>query len=196
MGCDIGDVLRVVQYNYPQEPSQLVQRLGRAARHPELKGLGLLLILPSTQGFKNIKVKNLLRYLTRTERRRELLNEQKTELKAVIKKWRTETFQVRLGWSPIYDEEWIMTDDLVEALANKADQLILLNRYHLPTNGPYDHKSLEDLANEIINFNNRLDTIQKSKKRKRVQVSETHGESSLAQAEGSQAQAEGSQVVF
>ncbi|ORZ04209.1 P-loop containing nucleoside triphosphate hydrolase protein [Lobosporangium transversale] len=42
MGCDISDVLRVVQYGYPDNISSLVQRLGRAVRNPELHGEGIV----------------------------------------------------------------------------------------------------------------------------------------------------------
>ncbi|KAF9271138.1 hypothetical protein BGZ74_006449, partial [Mortierella antarctica] len=36
MGCDIPDIARVVQFKSPKSISCLVQRLGRAARNPEL----------------------------------------------------------------------------------------------------------------------------------------------------------------
>ncbi|KAI7816640.1 hypothetical protein BC939DRAFT_381373, partial [Gamsiella multidivaricata] len=44
MGCDISDVVRVVQYGYPNNISTLVQRLGRAARDPHISGSGILLV--------------------------------------------------------------------------------------------------------------------------------------------------------
>ncbi|KAF9300717.1 ATP-dependent DNA helicase sgs1, partial [Podila horticola] len=43
MGCDISNVLRVVQYGFPDSLSSMVQRLGRAARDPQLWGIGILL---------------------------------------------------------------------------------------------------------------------------------------------------------
>ncbi|KAG0009060.1 hypothetical protein BGZ82_004233 [Podila clonocystis] len=43
MGCDISDVVRVVQYGYPSDLNSLVQRLGRAARDHKLQGYGTLL---------------------------------------------------------------------------------------------------------------------------------------------------------
>ncbi|KAI7818765.1 P-loop containing nucleoside triphosphate hydrolase protein [Gamsiella multidivaricata] len=43
MGCDISDVVRVVQYGIPSSLSTLVQRIGRAARDPNLEGEGILL---------------------------------------------------------------------------------------------------------------------------------------------------------
>ncbi|KAI8363263.1 P-loop containing nucleoside triphosphate hydrolase protein, partial [Mortierella sp. GBAus27b] len=47
MGCDISDVVRVVQFGLPKDITTLVQRLGRAARDPQLQGLGILLVSPS-----------------------------------------------------------------------------------------------------------------------------------------------------
>lgn len=43
MGCDISNVLRVVQFGFPDSISSMVQRLGRAARDPQLYGVGILL---------------------------------------------------------------------------------------------------------------------------------------------------------
>ncbi|KAI8597258.1 P-loop containing nucleoside triphosphate hydrolase protein, partial [Dissophora ornata] len=43
MGCDINDVVRVVQYGYQDNLSSLVQRFGRAARDPSIMGTGILL---------------------------------------------------------------------------------------------------------------------------------------------------------
>ncbi|KAI7822050.1 P-loop containing nucleoside triphosphate hydrolase protein, partial [Gamsiella multidivaricata] len=47
MGCDISDILRVVQFRFPNNITVLAQRLGRAARDPSLQGLGIL-IYPRT----------------------------------------------------------------------------------------------------------------------------------------------------
>ncbi|KAG0312618.1 hypothetical protein BG000_006180, partial [Podila horticola] len=38
MGCDISDIVRVVQYGFPKDLNSLVQRLGRAARDSRLQG--------------------------------------------------------------------------------------------------------------------------------------------------------------
>ncbi|KAF9947481.1 ATP-dependent DNA helicase sgs1 [Mortierella alpina] len=47
MGCDISDVLRVVQFRFPRDITVLAQRLGRAARNPSLQGSGIL-VYPRT----------------------------------------------------------------------------------------------------------------------------------------------------
>ncbi|KAK3804519.1 MAG: hypothetical protein J3Q66DRAFT_291122 [Benniella sp.] len=39
MGCDLDNVVRVVQFKLPSTILSLVQRLGRAARDPLLQGL-------------------------------------------------------------------------------------------------------------------------------------------------------------
>ncbi|ORY96100.1 P-loop containing nucleoside triphosphate hydrolase protein [Lobosporangium transversale] len=44
MGCDIGDIDRVVQVGVPDSVVSLVQRLGRAARDPQRKGVGIVLV--------------------------------------------------------------------------------------------------------------------------------------------------------
>ncbi|KAG0012144.1 ATP-dependent DNA helicase sgs1, partial [Podila clonocystis] len=76
MGCDISDVLRVVQYKCPSSLSTLIQRIGRAARDIHLRGIGLLL----TQSLKSPAVMNaddrdLRRYITTEGCRRAIMNE-------------------------------------------------------------------------------------------------------------------------
>jgi len=44
MGCDISDIVRVVQYGYPSDINCLVQRLGRAARDGTSQGYGIFLV--------------------------------------------------------------------------------------------------------------------------------------------------------
>lgn len=63
MGCDIPDILRVVQFRIPKSITVLAQRLGRAARGPNIQGVGIL-IYPRTdsQKLKNIEA-NLHDYL-------------------------------------------------------------------------------------------------------------------------------------
>ncbi|KAG0247276.1 ATP-dependent DNA helicase sgs1, partial [Mortierella polycephala] len=51
MGCDISDILRVVQFRFPKTITVLAQRLGRAARDPNLQGSGIL-IYPRTDFHK------------------------------------------------------------------------------------------------------------------------------------------------
>ncbi|KAG0014077.1 ATP-dependent DNA helicase sgs1, partial [Podila clonocystis] len=48
MGCDISDVITVIQYDLPQDLTSLVQRFGRAARRPGLQGFAILLAPPIT----------------------------------------------------------------------------------------------------------------------------------------------------
>lgn len=48
MGCDLSDVLRVIQFGYPDSASTLMQRLGRGVRNPCLQGVGILLIPATT----------------------------------------------------------------------------------------------------------------------------------------------------
>ncbi|KAF9368234.1 ATP-dependent DNA helicase sgs1, partial [Podila verticillata] len=51
MGCDIGDILRVVQFRFPKSITVLAQHLGLAARDPNLQGSGIL-IYPRTDSQK------------------------------------------------------------------------------------------------------------------------------------------------
>jgi superfamily II DNA helicase RecQ len=44
MGCDINDISRVVQYGMPPSLAALIQRLGRAARDPNLQGVGVTIV--------------------------------------------------------------------------------------------------------------------------------------------------------
>ncbi|KAI8595781.1 P-loop containing nucleoside triphosphate hydrolase protein, partial [Dissophora ornata] len=72
MGCDINDVVRVVQYGVPSSISTLIQRFGRAARNPTIEGHGLLLA-PQTV---SSKIDNdLSRYIQAEGCRRRVLNE-------------------------------------------------------------------------------------------------------------------------
>ncbi|KAF9117428.1 ATP-dependent DNA helicase sgs1 [Mortierella sp. 14UC] len=46
MGCDIADVIQVIQYGFPRDMPSLVQRFGRAARDPKIQGFGILYAPP------------------------------------------------------------------------------------------------------------------------------------------------------
>ncbi|KAI0054709.1 P-loop containing nucleoside triphosphate hydrolase protein [Artomyces pyxidatus] len=48
MGCNIPDIEVVVQWKLPEKLSSFIQRAGRAARGPGMKGLAVLLVEPST----------------------------------------------------------------------------------------------------------------------------------------------------
>jgi len=74
LGCDIPDISRVVQFKCPMDLMTLVQRLGRAARNPELQGLGILLVPHSFQAAK-CPNPDLVRYITSEGCRRKVLNE-------------------------------------------------------------------------------------------------------------------------
>ncbi|KAF9542086.1 hypothetical protein BGW38_009802, partial [Lunasporangiospora selenospora] len=69
MGCDISDVIRVVQYKKPKSISALVQRIGRAARDPKLQGYGTFLV-SERQGLDDVDLEQYLQ--TRTCRRKVL----------------------------------------------------------------------------------------------------------------------------
>ena len=78
MGCDINDIVRVVQYGLPSSISSLIQRLGRAARDPGLQGLGLLLV-PRTLASRRRPVNEkkdpeLTQYIETKDCRRRVLN--------------------------------------------------------------------------------------------------------------------------
>ncbi|KAF9904370.1 ATP-dependent DNA helicase sgs1 [Lobosporangium transversale] len=73
MGCDISDVLRVVQYKCPESILALVQRLGRAARNPKLRGEGILLVPPPSTDTR-FPDNDLANYITTKGCRREVLN--------------------------------------------------------------------------------------------------------------------------
>ncbi|KAK3817843.1 MAG: P-loop containing nucleoside triphosphate hydrolase protein [Linnemannia gamsii] len=49
MGCDIPDVVQVIQYGFPRDMPSLVQRFGRAARDPKIQGFGILYAPPITR---------------------------------------------------------------------------------------------------------------------------------------------------
>ncbi|KAF9118529.1 ATP-dependent DNA helicase sgs1, partial [Linnemannia schmuckeri] len=49
MGCDIPDVVQVIQYGFPRDIPSLVQRFGRAARDPKIQGFGILYAPPITK---------------------------------------------------------------------------------------------------------------------------------------------------
>ncbi|KAG0358971.1 hypothetical protein BGX24_005880, partial [Mortierella sp. AD032] len=55
MGCDINNILRVVQYRRPPSLASLIQRLGRAARDMTLQGTGLTIVpqFPSREPIKD-----------------------------------------------------------------------------------------------------------------------------------------------
>ncbi|KAI7830701.1 P-loop containing nucleoside triphosphate hydrolase protein [Gamsiella multidivaricata] len=71
MGCDISDVVRVVQYGYPNNISTLVQRLGQAARDSHISGSGILLV--PRRDIHSIEPA-LKKYVTSTTCRRRYLN--------------------------------------------------------------------------------------------------------------------------
>jgi len=76
MGCDIPDVIRVVQFGMPNSLSQLIQRLGRAARDPSLQGYGYLIIHHrSIMVNTNNKVDKLFDFIETTDCRRRISNE-------------------------------------------------------------------------------------------------------------------------
>ncbi|KAG0010923.1 ATP-dependent DNA helicase sgs1 [Podila clonocystis] len=49
MGCDISDVVQVIQYGHPRDLPSFVQRIGRAARDRKIHGFGVLYVPPITQ---------------------------------------------------------------------------------------------------------------------------------------------------
>ncbi|KAG9319596.1 hypothetical protein KVV02_003140 [Mortierella alpina] len=64
MGCDISDILRVIQFKFPPNISILAQRLGRAARDPKLQGSGILLYPRSANRRTSAKAVDLMDFLT------------------------------------------------------------------------------------------------------------------------------------
>ncbi|OAQ22105.1 P-loop containing nucleoside triphosphate hydrolase protein [Linnemannia elongata AG-77] len=73
MGCDIPDVVRVIQFKCPENISTLVQRLGRAARSPSIQGHGILYTLPGKNQHQK-QDRHLDAFVTTTECRRQVLN--------------------------------------------------------------------------------------------------------------------------
>ncbi|KAF9554249.1 hypothetical protein EC968_009724, partial [Mortierella alpina] len=69
MGCDISDILRVVQFKFPPSISTLAQRLGRAARDPNLQGSGILMYTRSENRRTSSKAVDLIDFLTASCRR-------------------------------------------------------------------------------------------------------------------------------
>ncbi|KAF8956434.1 hypothetical protein BGZ46_002377 [Entomortierella lignicola] len=80
MGCDINNIVRVVQYGAPPSLSSLFQRFGSAAHDPNSEVQGILLV-PKKVGKKkkaeddNGKDEDLIKYMTMTSCRREHLNQ-------------------------------------------------------------------------------------------------------------------------
>ncbi|KAG0010783.1 ATP-dependent DNA helicase sgs1, partial [Podila clonocystis] len=73
MGCDIDDVTRVIQFKCPKNISCLVQRLGRAARSPQLQGVGILFAEKRSPG-STYPDEYLDQYINTRECRRKVLN--------------------------------------------------------------------------------------------------------------------------
>ncbi|KAK3812109.1 MAG: P-loop containing nucleoside triphosphate hydrolase protein [Benniella sp.] len=71
MGCDLDNVVRVVQFKLPSTILSLVQRLGRAARDPLLQGFGILIVPPE----QTIDDPDLQRYIEAKGCRRRILDE-------------------------------------------------------------------------------------------------------------------------
>ncbi|KAF9350456.1 ATP-dependent DNA helicase Q4 [Mortierella sp. AD094] len=74
MGCDISDIIHVVQFGAPKTISRLVQRLGRAARSSRLQGNGILLVPETSE--TELDDKELYKYITTKTCRREILNKE------------------------------------------------------------------------------------------------------------------------
>ncbi|TFY56011.1 hypothetical protein EVG20_g9099 [Dentipellis fragilis] len=55
MGCNIPDIEIVVQWKLPNKLSSFIQRAGRAARAPNIKGLAVLLVEPSAYSVELLK---------------------------------------------------------------------------------------------------------------------------------------------
>lgn len=73
MGCDVSDVIRVVQFGAPPCILTLVQRLGRAARNPNIQGFGILLY-SAQQVLGNLSDQRVQDFIATMTCRREVLN--------------------------------------------------------------------------------------------------------------------------
>ncbi|KAF9109539.1 hypothetical protein BGX30_008366, partial [Mortierella sp. GBA39] len=73
MGCDIDDIIRVVQIKCPTNITTLAQRLGRAARSPALQGVGILCVLRGTAKRNDID-DDLRDYINTDDCRRKIFN--------------------------------------------------------------------------------------------------------------------------
>ncbi|KAG0070494.1 hypothetical protein BGZ92_004441 [Podila epicladia] len=73
MGCDVNDIIRVVQFGAPPCILTLVQRLGRAARNPLIQGDGILLY-SAHQALGNVADQRVLDFISTKGCRREVLN--------------------------------------------------------------------------------------------------------------------------
>ncbi|KAI8598752.1 P-loop containing nucleoside triphosphate hydrolase protein [Dissophora ornata] len=77
IGCDISDVVRVVQYGMPSSLSTLVQRIGRAARDSKLQGEGILLHAKTLSRHTRPETEDdlhLRQYVTTNQCRRAIIN--------------------------------------------------------------------------------------------------------------------------
>lgn len=73
MGCDISDIVCVIQFGVPNSIISLVQRLGRAARTPGLQGYGVV-FCSIKQQYAQHEDTQLHEFLTATTCRRKVLN--------------------------------------------------------------------------------------------------------------------------
>ncbi|KAF9370378.1 hypothetical protein BGX21_005585, partial [Mortierella sp. AD011] len=65
MGCDISNVIRVVQRGYPDNLTSLVHPMGRAAHNPKLQGHGILMASNRSQ---KVLPERLVRYISGLKR--------------------------------------------------------------------------------------------------------------------------------
>jgi len=70
MGCDLPNVVRVVQFDYPADLNSLVQRIGRAARDPSAQGFGIFLF----PAYRSAKDPDLQKLIAEQTCRRRFLN--------------------------------------------------------------------------------------------------------------------------
>ncbi|KAF9157571.1 ATP-dependent DNA helicase sgs1 [Mortierella sp. AD010] len=118
MGCDIPDVVQVIQYG---DMPSLVQRFGRAARDPKIQGFGILYAPPITKMSptdENVRESgNRGRWPSRSE-------EEKNEALKTLLAWRKEAYGRWVSCRPFRTgrETWILPDNAAKQLSQRFSQ--------------------------------------------------------------------------
>jgi hypothetical protein len=205
MGCDISDVVRVVQVGRPKSISSLVQRLGRAARDPTMQGFGIICVSPPNSATKYME-EHITDYISTTGCRRQILNKifgnenqpnenccdnchphygpqlrslkskltdgkptiqyptrtvaQKEAAKEAILRWRKAAYERDARpRSDYYEEDFIMSDELVKELSDKFGKIQSVNdiRANIAWSG-WNEQQKKDLAGILIALNKKFDS--------------------------------------
>ncbi|KFH67844.1 hypothetical protein MVEG_06575 [Podila verticillata NRRL 6337] len=168
MGCDIPDVIQVIQYGFPRDMPSLVQRFGRAARDPKIQGLGILYAPPRTKTSPTDK--NVREYLINQRRRYPSRSaEEKHMALETLLAWRKEAYERWVNRRPYRTgrETWILPDVVAKQLSQRfsgaktyeAVKAIASSCRWTPLGGDIVFGEIAQILNKL---NNEIDTNRKS----------------------------------